>query len=78
MQLLFEAILVGLMVVVIGSLVSYGLRYFSKKNLPSVCKDWNKYYVMEICLFITGFLVHIICELTRLNKWYCTKGNACK
>ena len=29
-------------------------------------------------LFTTGVLIHILCEITGVNKWYCTNGNACK
>jgi hypothetical protein len=28
-------------------------------------------------LFLTGALVHIICEIVGLNKWYCKNGSAC-
>tara|TARA_B100001094_G_C18184044_1_gene802633 strand:- start:142 stop:501 length:360 start_codon:yes stop_codon:yes gene_type:complete len=28
--------------------------------------------------FLLGFILHIICELTGVNKWYCRNGNACK
>lgn len=29
-------------------------------------------------VFIAGFLVHIICEIFGINKWYCTHGAACR
>jgi len=29
-------------------------------------------------LFITGFVIHIICEISGINKYYCKNGNACK
>lgn len=29
-------------------------------------------------VFLSGFLVHIICEIFGINKWYCTHGAACK
>jgi len=29
-------------------------------------------------LFILGFLTHVICEVTGINKLYCRTGNACK
>ena len=48
---------------------------FSKNNKSS--GDWNKYYVMEIALFFTGFCLHLGCEFTGINKWYCKHGNAC-
>ena len=29
-------------------------------------------------LFFTGVLVHLICEVVGLNKWYCRNGVACR
>ena len=48
-----------------------------KVDLPPVCKDWNKNYIMEISLFLTGFLTHLAFEFMGANKWYCKYGNAC-
>ena len=28
--------------------------------------------------FVLGFLFHLLCELLRVNRWYCTHGHACK
>ena len=75
---LVEAGVVGLIVVAIGTVVGFIIGYFTKMELPPVCKDWNKNYVMEASLFVTGVLTHIIFELMGGNKWYCKNGNACK
>jgi len=77
MRLLIEATVVGLMAVVIGSIVGFLIGKYFSANLPKICKQWNKNHVMEICLFFTGFFIHILCELFRVNKWYCKNGNAC-
>ena len=45
--------------------------------MPPICKDWNKYHIMEICLFFTGFLGHLALEALGMNKWYCKYGRAC-
>ena len=29
-------------------------------------------------VFLAGFLVHILCEFSGINRWYCTHGNACR
>jgi len=29
-------------------------------------------------LFVTGFAVHFLCEVSGINKWYCKNGAACK
>ena len=76
-QLLLEALCVGIMTVVVGNISGFLVGSMLKVNLPEVCKDWNKYYTMEISLFLTGFLIHLICEFSGINKWYCKNGFAC-
>lgn len=80
MNLFLEAVCVGILVLVIGSLVGYLLSFStqSQRQLPKECKNWNKYYIMEISLFLTGFIAHLVLEATGLNKWYCRYGKACR
>ena len=78
MKLLIEALVVGILTVAVGSAVGYSLSYFTKSDLPKVCKDWNKFYIMEISLFLTGFFIHILCEAVGINRWYCKNGRACR
>lgn len=78
LQLLLEATIVGILTIIIGSLVGYGISKFVSSDLPEVCKNWNKFYIMEITLFLTGFLIHLLCEAVGVNKWYCKNGFACK
>lgn len=28
-------------------------------------------------LFLLGFLIHIFCEISGINTWYCKNGSAC-
>ena len=77
MSLIKEAIAVGFLTLVVGSVVAYVLGMMFGVDLPTVCKNWNKNHIMELSLFITGFLIHILCEFTGLNKWYCINGRAC-
>ena len=76
-QLLQEALIVGIIIVVIGSIVSYIISKFNTHKMPPICKYWNKYHIMEICLFFTGFLGHLALEALGMNKWYCKYGRAC-
>lgn len=74
-RLLIEAVLVGIAVVLAGLVITV----FSKKNqqsLPEECRNWNKNYIMEITLFLIGFMLHILFEFTGINAWYCKHGNA--
>ena len=77
MMVLIEAVVVGIVVVIMGTIVSYLLGNFFKVDLPPVCDDWNKNYVMEISLFLTGVVSHLFFEFLGINKWYCKKGFAC-
>ena len=70
-EVLIEAFMVGLMTVLIGYIAGYVLSHVIKLTN-------NKDYIFIKSLFFTGFLVHIICQYSGINKWYCTNGNACK
>lgn len=78
LRLFVEAFVVGLLTVAVGSLVGYALSKAVDSDLPEVCKEWNKFYVMEISLFLTGVAIHLLCEITGINKWYCKNGFACR
>lgn len=75
LQLYGEATLVGILVVICGSVVASSFRLLPR---PSDPKHWNDYHYMEACLFLTGVMVHLGCEWSGLNKMYCTSGYACK
>jgi ABC-type antimicrobial peptide transport system permease subunit len=77
-QLLIEASAVGAGTIIVGFLVGFFVGKMFSVDLPSICKKWNKNNVMEISLFFTGFFLHLLCEFTGLNKWYCKNGVACK
>lgn len=76
-QLIIEAIVVGISIMGFGTIASWMFSRYFKVELPPVCKNWNKNYVMEITLFVTGVLAHLVFEFTGINKWYCKKGFAC-
>lgn len=77
--LLIEAIVVGIITVIVGTLSGkiFSAYATSDVQLPDECKSWNKNYVMEKSLFVTGFLTHLLCQATGINKWYCSNGLAC-
>jgi hypothetical protein len=68
-KLLIEAIAVGLLVVLLG----YVVVYFMESMKLKIDKDKQ----MIIGFFMLGFLTHILCEFTGVNKWYCKNGRAC-
>ena len=71
MQLLYEAISVGMLVVI----VTHGLGYIFSLNdtLSDVYED-----SLAVKLFISGFVTHLVFEYFGFNKWYCKNGFACK
>lgn len=77
-MLLVEALIVGIVIVIIGLAVSKLASPVLGVKLPEECEAWNDKYVMEGTLFLTGFLGHLFFEVIGANKWYCTNGVACK
>ena len=75
-QLIIEATIVGLATILVGVCVQELLKKTTLKvQCESPC-DWNKNYIREIGLFITGFMLHIIFEMMGANSWYVKNGSA--
>jgi hypothetical protein len=71
LQLAFEAFIVGILNIIVGFIVSYISMGNSAKNF----QHWNQ---LLLTFFISGVLIHLLCEVTGLNKRYCKSGNACQ
>ena len=71
LNIIKEGFMIGLVTLIIGFIIKFIIDYLFKP------KDDNKYYIFIIILFITGFIAHIICQYTGINKWYCKNGVAC-
>jgi cation transporter-like permease len=69
-RIFIEACIVGLLVMLVGSVASKLVKPYFGITLPEICKSWNKKYVMEVSLFMTGFLLHVLLEWTGINKQY--------
>ena len=70
-KLFIEAIVVGIIIMIIATPSSI----LASKILPTI--NDNHYPVMYLSLFITGVSSHFTMEFFKLNKWYCTNGEAC-
>ena len=68
--ILLEAIFVGLSNILISYPVTILLKTIQNKKINAACVDWNKYYIMEISLFLIGFILHLTYELIGINKYY--------
>lgn len=73
-KLIVEALVVGLITGIVGLIISTAFM------LPSKDFSLNYHFWTQVLVsfFLTGFLIHLICEATGINKWYCKHGNACK
>jgi hypothetical protein len=77
-KLYIEAFMVGIILLIVSIPVMrllhglYPEDYSGCENLPS--KSKNKYYVAT---FAIGALLHLMCEFSGINRWYCKNGNAC-
>lgn len=76
-NLIVEAVVVGVMTIIFGNMTGLLIVPLFKVDLPKVCSTWNKFYTMEITLFFTGVFIHLFCEFSGINKWYCKNGFAC-
>lgn len=73
-KLALEAVTVGILTAVIGILIIGIICYFVDINIFSNSKTIS---ATLLGLFLTGLVIHLGCELTGVNKWYCQNGNAC-
>lgn len=59
-RIMNRALLDGVLIVVVGTLVAASVGKIFKVDLPPACKDWNRNYTMEISLFVTGVMAHYL------------------
>ena len=72
MHPILNSIIFGLIIVVTGTLSANLIKYFNfDNNSNEQCKDWNKYHIMEITLFITGVVAFLFSYKVGLLKFYC-------
>ncbi len=70
-----EAFVVGVSSLVLGLLLHYVLGHHAQhSNSPTMKKEMIQ---LSIILFLTGALLHLFYEVTKMNGWYCKNGNAC-
>jgi len=55
----YQAVMFGVVAVLLGLILSM-IFGFLKPELPVECEVWDKYYVMEIILFLTGFIIRYL------------------
>ena len=75
-RFLLELLVVGVIIVIVGLPITYlGMKLGPKdKNFPTDIKTW---FNISLSLFIIGCLVHIVFEVSGMNRqyvnYYCNK-----
>jgi len=76
-ELIFESIIIGIITSILGSVM---IKVLSRLNsiesndyIESFVDKYKKTYIIEISMFFTGVLIHLLLEYIGLNKWYCEK-----
>ena len=68
--LLIEASIVGVVVALVGTLLTFLFVKLSGKSTKFI---WN--FSMFVVLFLTGALSHLLFEAIGINKYYCKMFN---
>lgn len=68
---LTEALVVGIMVLIIAIPVMIIQEYYYPGDIASPQKYW-------VSTVIVGMLAHLLFEYSGINKYYCENGNACQ
>ena len=58
-KIFYQACMFGVVSVFLGLLLSM-IFGFLKPELPKECELWDKYYVMEVIMFLTGFTLRYL------------------
>jgi hypothetical protein len=64
----YQAVMFGVVTVLLGLILSVVFG-FLKPELPEECNTWDKYYVMEIVLFLTGFVIRYLLTNQTVGKY---------
>lgn len=80
LRVLSEALIVGVLLIFFANISIIILKLFNvinkndNKDSDKDSDNWNKNYIMEKSLLLTGFIFHITFELLGINKFYCLYG----
>ena len=71
MNLIYECIIVGIILVIFGTIILKILEYLFPKLYPTKFKNYKKNYTIQLFLFITGFIIHYIGSFIEKKHFYC-------
>lgn len=64
----YQAVMFGVVTILLGLILTFVFTSL-KPDLPSACEEWDKYYVMEINLFFTGFILRYLLVNQNIGKY---------
>ena len=67
-SLLFKACVTGLVFIVLGLIMSMAFKSL-KPQLPADCDKWDDNYVMEISLFVAGFVFRYALQVPAFSSF---------
>ena len=70
MKLLIEAGVIGIGNIIIFTIIANIIQSKLWHKL-----DRNLHFLI---LFLSGVSLHLFCEVSGINRWYCEHGNACQ
>jgi len=74
-MLLTEALVVGLANGLVGSLIAAAIMSLQPDFSLRRYGFWPQVF---LSFFLTGIVLHLLFEALGANRWYCTKGHACR
>jgi ABC-type antimicrobial peptide transport system permease subunit len=67
-KIFYQAVMFGVISVLLGLILSL-IFGFLKPELPEDCDNWDKYYVMEVIMFLTGFILRYLMTNESICKY---------
>lgn len=67
-KIFYQAVMFGVVSILLGLILSM-IFGFLKPELPEECNEWNKYYVMEVIMFLTGFVLRYLMTNETIGQY---------
>jgi hypothetical protein len=64
----YQAVMFGIVAIILGLILS-AVFGFLKPELPEECSEWDKYYVMEVIMFLTGFIIRYLLTNETIGQY---------